>query len=179
MLLFGISALITIPVSLLAGTQNHKAHVHGIGKIDIAIESPIKANVLLDFPGDSIFGFEHQAVSAKDKKTKEDAFQKLFTQTSSIVRFDPALGCRFKVNKVEIEEESPEEHQEAGGAQHGEHTDVNASYEVTCANPMIGSQIKIPIMTIFPKIKKVAVQILKESGQTQSEVSSADESITL
>ncbi|MDR3606272.1 MAG: DUF2796 domain-containing protein [Oligoflexia bacterium] len=169
----------------LAGTQNHKAHVHGNGKIDIALESPTKAIIELDFPGDSIFGFEHQARSAKDKQAEAQAFQKLRTQTDSIVQFDPSLGCQYKVNKVELEKEDHDADQKAessGGSKsehHGEHADVNASYEVNCAKPMTGSQIKVPMMTLFPKIKKISVQILKESGQTQKEISNADEAISL
>jgi hypothetical protein len=84
---------------------------------------------------------------------------------------------------VEIEKESAEPAAVAVEAQsdekHGEHSDINASYEVNCAKPMIGSQIKIPMMTLFPKIKKISIQILKDSGQTQTEINSADAVITL
>lgn len=164
-----VAATVGVSSVSLAGTQNHKAHVHGNGKVDIAVESPIKLVIELDFPGDSILGFEHPARTPQEKQAQEQAFQKLRTQTDSVVQFDASLGCRYTVNKVEIEK----------GEQQSEHADVNASYDVICAKSVAGTQIKVPMARLFPKINKISVQILKESGQTQREISNASDDITL
>jgi hypothetical protein len=177
------SVLLGNATQVVAGTKGHKAHVHGNGKIDIAVESPTHAVIELDFPGDSIFGFEHPAISAKDKQVQNDAFRKLRTQTDLIVRFDPSLACQFKANQVGIEKENATAAAPAveahGEDTHGQHLDINASYDVTCSKPIVGSTVTIPIMKLFPRIKKVSVQILKENGQTQREIGDGDEVISL
>jgi Protein of unknown function (DUF2796) len=156
--------LIAFLFSAQASAHTLKAHVHGNAKITIALESPTKANIALDAPGDSIFGFEHPARSAIEKKTFDAALNTLRTQGGTLIQFDPSLSCTFTVKDVGLEKE---EHDSAAPAEKesGQHQDVNASYEVNCQKPITGSIGKVGIMALFPRVKKVTVEVLSEGNQ--------------
>lgn len=48
---------------------NHPAHVHGVGKLDVALEGNT-LTLHLDTPLVNVVGFEHAASSSKDKDTE-------------------------------------------------------------------------------------------------------------
>jgi len=156
--------LVGILFSSQASAKTLKAHVHGNAKITIALESPTKANIALDAPGDSIFGFEHPARSAAEKKAFDAALNTLRTQGATLVQFDPSLTCTFTVKDAGLEKE---EHDAAAPAEKesGQHQDVNASYEVNCQKPITGTVGKVGIMGLFPRVKKVTVEVLSEGNQ--------------
>jgi hypothetical protein len=49
-----------------APAMSHEAHVHGIGKLDVAVEGA-NLSLHLDTPLANLVGFEHTAKSDKDK----------------------------------------------------------------------------------------------------------------
>ena len=142
-----------------AETQNHKAHVHGAAILILAMETEITGSIDLDSAADSIMGFEHEAKSKADQAAKIAAFKMLRDQAASIIKFDKSLGCTVTATKVEMEKEA-----------HGQHADINASFSVSCKKPVSGSQVEIGLIGMFPKLKKVSLQILSSSTQTQSDV---------
>lgn len=154
----------------IAGTQNHKAHVHGMGKLTIALETEKDGSVALDIPAESFLGFEHPAKTASEKKTMKDAFDKFKNNLNSVVQFDPGLGCAFSDAKIEFERPEP------GAAETG-HADLNASYSVHCAKELQGSSFHVPLMNLFPRIKQISVQIITQTGQTENKVSHAEETL--
>lgn len=159
--------------STLAFAHTLKAHVHGNAKITIALDSPTKANLDLDAPGESIFGFEHTATTDAEKKTFSSALNTLRTQGGTLVQFDSSLGCTFTTKSVGLEKE---EHDSGAPAEKGsgQHQDVNASYEVNCKNPITGSAAKVGIMKLFPRVKKVTVQFLSETNQFEKTFTASD-----
>ena len=165
--------------------HEHGAHVHGIGKIALAIETSTQANIDLDVAGDSIMGFEHAATSPKDKKAKDDSFKKLAENGGTLLQFDPKLNCVVTNLKVEIEKEAVDlketkaEKAAEAKEKHGEHSDVNASYTVKCASPLLGSKVQVGIFKLFPKIKSVKLEILSPTAQNQQEIKDAHTSITI
>ncbi len=50
----------------------------------------------MEIPADSIFGFEHEAKSKKDKAGKEAALKKLEEKVSEMIVFDTSLKCEIK-----------------------------------------------------------------------------------
>jgi len=170
MLVGTIGASLSLNALTTYAIENHKAHVHGVAKLTLAMENSTHAEIDLDVPGDSIFGFEHKATSSADKKSQAAGFSKLREQAQSVIQFDPSLGCAVSVKKVEIEKE------ESGS---GEHSDVNASYSVECKKPLSGTKLTMGLIRLFPKIKNVSLQILSSIGQTQKTVHDSSEIITL
>jgi len=165
-----IAILVTlIPLYSAAFAATQKAHVHGLARIALAIETPTTANIDLDVAGDSIMGFEHEARSEKDKKTMEESFNKLKTNASSILKFNPTLQCTVTVKEVGLEKA------EAGS----KHADVNASYTVSCAKPLNGSKVQVGLIGLFPKIKSATFEVLTSTGQIQQNVKGENEFITI
>ena len=158
--------------------ETHKAHVHGLAKVALAVETENTANIDLDVAGDSIMGFEHPAKSEKDKKTMADSFQKLKSDAASVIRFDPALKCVVTVKEVGLEKAEPKEVNSKEAA-HGEHSDVNASYSVKCEKSLSGSKVQVGLIALFPKVKSATLEILTTKGQTQETVKSEHYSVTI
>ena len=168
--------LITILLSTPTIAETHKAHVHGLAKVALAIETPTTANIDLDVAGDSIMGFEHPATTAKDKKTMEDSFNKLKTGAASVIKFDPVLKCVITAKEVGLEkEEAPK----GTPTEHGQHADVNASYTVKCEKPLSGSKIQVGLIALFPKVKSANLEILTATGQIQQNVKGEHDSVTI
>lgn len=174
-----LSIFLIIPLQAHSETHNHKAHVHGAAKLTLAIEDDGKhASIALDCAGDSIMGFEHVAKSPQDKKSQDDAFRKLREQAAIVIRFDSSLKCVIRSTQVEIEKEEKSD-QAVGAAPHGEHSDVNANYSVQCDSPISGSKVQVGLIGLFPKIKKVSLQILTTAKQTANEVTDERSSIEI
>ena len=67
--------------------REHSAHKHGAGTLAIAFDGA-KGQLQLQVPGESIFGFEYEAASEKDKKIQKDMIEKLQSKISEMVVFD-------------------------------------------------------------------------------------------
>ena len=175
--LFKSSLSLACCAAAFSGTTNHKAHVHGNAKLILALESDTQGNVDLDVPAESIFGFEHKARTQKDKVSEKAGLEKLRKAVPEVIRFSPDLGCTFKVSKLELEaEEKDSDHDEKAEELHGEHEDVNLSYQVQCKKSLKGSSVQVGLIDAFSRIKGVSFQILKESGQKEQVVNNGKQS---
>lgn len=160
-------------------TRGHKAHEHGAAKLNIAVDGK-KARVEFESPAESIYGFEHEARTDAQKKTRDDAIEKLKNDFSGMVVLQGRSDCKWTPAKVEsfVPEEKGDAHGHAHG--HGQggnakaskakaeatHGEVHASFDVECATPLAGTKVTFAFAKSFPKIKRVTVQAL--SGETQS-----------
>ena len=85
----------------------HDAHVHGVSRLNIAIEGNTVEMELLS-PGANIVGFEHKAESAEDKALVARAAAVLH-DGEKLFAFPSGAECRLQTAKVEsalIEEDS-------------------------------------------------------------------------
>ncbi|WP_310462388.1 DUF2796 domain-containing protein [Sphaerotilus sp.] len=148
-------ALGVAPV-LAAGTPAH-AHVHGAVQLDIALDGPT-LTITLEAPLDSVFGFEHAPRTAAEKKTAQDALATLRTSGTLFVP-DAAAGCTFKSATADSEALHP-------GAKAGEHADLDASAEFTCAKPEQLRRIDLGgLLDRFPRVQRLQAQIVTAQGQ--------------
>jgi len=155
--LFGTFALLAA-VQLGAQQRAHKAHEHGHAKLNIAFETTTGAPVgaiELESPADSILGFEHVAKTPADKAKQEKALAILKARFGEMVIL-PA-GCKMTPAKVEVHVE-------------GQHAEVHAEFNATCAGPIAGKTISFGFAKVFPKIEEVEVQLLAGTQQTRLEV---------
>jgi hypothetical protein len=138
--------------------RHHGAHAHGAGKLGIAFEG---ANGKIDFkiPSESIFGFEHDAKTKKQKAAKKAGISVLEQKPGSLVIFDPALQCVITANKVEVVKEK-----------RGSHSDTVAEYTVKCVKSPAGTAITFNFHSEFPRIKEIDVEIVADSFQKAGEV---------
>lgn len=177
-----------------ASAESQKSHVHGVGKLNIAVEGAT-AVVEIISPAESIYGFEHEASTAEDKKKRDTALDLLRGKAAEMVIFEPDRGCRIEVKKVEVvmethdddDHEKKEQENEHGGKEHssdahdkaegehheeqaGEHSEVHAEFSVACEKPLKGSQVEIAIGKFFPELEKLEAQVLSETKQYGAEI---------
>ncbi|MBI3368236.1 MAG: DUF2796 domain-containing protein [Burkholderiales bacterium] len=152
-----------IPLALLlaAASAWPQAHQHGVVTLDIAIEPP-RLTLLLDAPQDSLVGFEHTPRSAAEKQAAAAALARL---RSALWRIDPPLGCALQTVRIE----APVLQGQAAG---GEHADVEASYELRCANGMAAMRrIDLgPLLDAFARIQRIEARIVAPGGQFKAEL---------
>ena len=127
------------------------AHSHGAGKISMAFDGK-KGRIEVHAPAESIYGFEHQAKSAKDKKKKEDGLAKLEKQIGDMVVFKPELKCEIKKDIFEV-------------MQKDHHADIEAEFNVTCEEAPAGSTVVFNVQKVFPRFKEATVDVLVDSVQ--------------
>jgi hypothetical protein len=118
----------------------------------------VEANTIaldLDGPSESFLGFERKAVSKKDMQTLKNA-KELWTTLLlvKLVILDPGLEC--KLNSATFEQVNHA----------GEHSEIEARAEITCAKDPKGSDLKIAIKDQFPKIKKMKLEVIGNQNNT-------------
>ena len=165
-------------VAMLFSTASwaHGPHVHGEAKVNLAVESANKAVLQFISPGDSVFGFEHEAKSAADKKKQSDAIDKVKNKMAEMVLFDKSLNCTLTATKTDIQKEKEDEEDKSAKdkskkeVHHGEHNELLAEFAVTCAKDMRGSMLNFAIGKVFPRIADVDVAVLADQEQASAEI---------
>ena len=155
--LLGIILACTSVLSKQHEHREHGAHVHGSATVSIAFDQ-LKGKIELKSPSDSIIGFEYKAESAKDKKTQEEAMNKLDKNISEIISFDRSLGCKIKKEKLEVV-----------FMDHGQHSEVQGAFNVECAKSPLGTQLTFNFQKFLPRLKDVDVQVLIDQLQKSFE----------
>ena len=175
-LILPVLFLLALP-GIAHAEKNLKAHVHGNAQLTVAMENDKSLQVDLDVPADSIIGFEHQARSEKDQKAQTAGLNHLEKGLLKLIEFPASFGCKVSGVKVGMETEAHEEKPTPGKAPHGEHSDVNASYTLTCDQAVSGTSAKVGLIGLFPKIKAVSVKVLGSNSQTEKKISKNGESL--
>lgn len=147
----------------------HEAHVHGVGKLDVAIDG---AQVIfhLDTPLMNLLGFEHPAKSTKDRA----AAQKMALQlrdANKIFVTTPAAECRpisvklasNAINPILLGE-TPTPATKIN-ARTSDHADLSADMILQCANPELLKTIDVNLFAKFKGFQKIEVQMVTPKNQ--------------
>lgn len=160
-MLFRLAVFAVFALALPAAAaekHGHDAHVHGAGKLNVAIEGDT-VSIELSAPADDIVGFEHPATTPEDKAAVAKAAAALKDGAGLFV-FPAAAGCRLEEAKVEsglLADAKP-----AAG---DNHADFDADYRFHCANPAMIDGIDVKFFARFPKAGELAVQSVTPKGQ--------------
>lgn len=131
--------------------EHHTAlgsHEHGSVKMSMAIDGK-KVEIDLEGPSESFLGFEHKAKSKSDLQALQRAKELWNAEIlTKIVMLDSKLDC--KIDSTSFEQTQPA----------GEHSEIEASAQFTCAMDLKGSDMKIGLKDKFPKIKKLKLEII-------------------
>lgn len=176
-----------IAAGVLAGTnpaqaQAHKAHVHGSGKLVLAIEGR-NIEMELESPADDIVGFEHPPVTDADRKTVATAREKL-TAGEGLFAFPANAGCRLheataKSSLLATPAEA-DHHDKDHGHKHDHdkkttteevHSEFHAQYHFICTNIRAVTHIDTRYFELFPRAVELDVQTATEGGQAKYELS--------
>lgn len=158
-------------------SQQEGAHVHGVARLNIALDAPRQATIELEAPAESFYGFEYEPTSAADIQARDAALALLRTRIAELVVLPPDLGCNFDTLSVDVLEEDhadEAEHEAAEGqtAEHeaveGEHREVHATYRLTCAADLAGTVARVALGDHFAGIEELEVVYLAADGQRSS-----------
>ncbi|MEB0010240.1 DUF2796 domain-containing protein [Glaciimonas sp. Gout2] len=163
-----ISALLCLALSPAIA---HEAHVHGVGKLDVAIDGA-QITLHLDTPLMNLLGFEHAAKNTKDRA----AAQKMALQlrnASKIFVTTPAAECRpisVKLASNAIDPillgESPTPATKINAtAKAAVHADLDADIVLQCENPHLLKTIDVNLFAKFKGFQKIDVQMVTPKNQ--------------
>lgn len=187
----GIGVLV-LAASTLTGTnaalaQAHKAHVHGSGKLFLAIEGQ-NVEMELESPADDIVGFEHPPATDADRKAIATAREKLMAGESLFV-FPADATCRLHEAAVKSSLLAPpaeaghHDHDHGNKHDHAEkhdhdkksatedvHSEFHAQYHFICNNIRAVTRIDTRYFELFPRAVELDVQTATDRGQGKYEL---------
>ena len=121
------------------------AHVHGVAKIDLAVDGN-KLTLSMEMPLDNIVGFEHLPKTDKQKAALAEAMKSLKDATDLFV---PTAAADCKVEAVDVGDPFP-----GGKAKADGHADVDADYVFRCAQPAALKGLETKLFKRFERLRR-------------------------
>jgi len=196
--LFGVVSLVANDRCF--AKEKHSAHEHGKAKMDVAVEGKT-ATIEFESPSISIYGFEHEPKSDKEKKARDDAAAIFKDKPSDLFVFEDSAKCIVTANKVEpfVKEDHDDDddhHKEAPtkatkGAkksskkheehekEHGEHGEFHAELSVKCEKDVSGTTLKVNLFNKFSHLEAVQVQVVSDKNQTGAKITKSKNTLKL
>ena len=147
----------------------HEAHVHGVGKLDVAIDGA-QLTLHLDTPLANLLGFEHAAKSPKDRQAAQKMARQLRDGRKVFVT-TPAAECKPTSIKLVSAAINPLLLGElpapatANASIKSAHADLAADYVFQCAKPEKLESIDVTLFSQFKGFKKIDVQMVTPKKQ--------------
>ncbi|MBJ7533501.1 DUF2796 domain-containing protein [Rhodomicrobium vannielii ATCC 17100] len=180
-----LAALISACALTASQAEEHRqlgAHVHGHGKLNIAIEKNV-VSIELEAPGADIAGFEHEATTKEDKAKLEKAKA---TLAKGLELFTPASAAGCKQTSAKVAIEAGQEHEGEGKEEHekhaaeakdhdhdkGEHhhSEFHVEYSFQCSAPEKIASLSFGYFKAFPNAEELDVTVITPKGQSSYEV---------
>jgi hypothetical protein len=175
-----ISLFLYFFISLLFAEETRQVdkHEHGVGELNIAIQSN---TMVLEFiiPGADVVGFEHEAKSEQDKAIVSAALTK-FDDYNNIFIIPTNSKCILISSKININQEDEhdehDEHDDHDGHddhdehQEEEHNEFYAKYTFECGDIKSLDLLEFPYFETFSNSGELEVQFVSEIGSTSFEV---------
>jgi len=170
---------IALVMATLPAAHAGKAHEHGVAKVDVAVEGN-KLTVALQSPLDSLLGFERAPRTDAERKAAADMLARL-RSGGALFKADAAAQCTL--SKAEVSApvlEAAGKAPAAGAAakasvsgaaakaSEGEHADLDASYEYTCAQPQQLRTLDLGLFDAFRRMQRIEVQVAGAQGQSKA-----------
>ncbi|MFL9877386.1 DUF2796 domain-containing protein [Herbaspirillum rhizosphaerae] len=174
------SALLLSVVTLATA---HEAHVHGVGKLDVALDGKT-LSLHLDSPLVNLIGFEHAAKSAKDKQAAQD-MAKTLRNAATVFVTTPSAEC--KLSGVQLVSAAIEPallgeaaaKKPAGHEDHDGHADMDADFSFQCAYPERLQRIDVKLFDAFKGFNSIDVQLVTPKRQGAAKLTPTAASITI
>jgi hypothetical protein len=152
-------ATFAVIVALPTAAHGPGAHVHGVAKLDVAVEGDT-LTLGLESPLDNLLGFEHMPRTEKQKAAVR-AMADTLNKPAALFVPTPAAQCAPATVKLE----SPvlkEAKKDAGDG----HADLDGDFVFRCAHPDALQDIEVKLFGAFPHLRQVDVQVVSPQGQT-------------
>ena len=168
------ASLFALMICSIGPAYAEKAHVHGYGTLNIAVEGNV-IEMELEAPGSDIVGFEYAAQTKADK-AKLMAAKKALGAPLELFRLSSAAVCET----VSVDVHYTKEHDDGAhkGHEHGitpndkasKHGEFYALYKFTCANAGALSAIRFGYFNSFEGADTLKVNVITPTGQKQFEI---------
>ncbi|MCP4915091.1 MAG: DUF2796 domain-containing protein [Oligoflexia bacterium] len=136
------------------GQKSLGKHVHGSIGLDIATDKK-QILIMLKGPSDSFLGFEYKA-KTKEEKEKLNKVKNLLTKKVTSLFGKEIESCKAK---------SPQFKQTFQGKGHSE---VQLETYVECPDSVKGKTMEVQLISKFPRMETIHVQLLREDGSVVS-----------
>lgn len=148
------------------------AHVHGLGRLDLAQEGP-EIHLGLEVPAMSLIGFEHAPRRDVERAALEKAVAAL-KDGPALFRLTEAARCTLAEVAVESALLEPgngsgDHDQDPGPVVEG-HADILAEYRFVCADPAALEEVRVMLFERFPALERLQVQLVTDRGQAGAEL---------
>jgi len=162
-----VSITITIAMAVLlhGACVAHAAgaHVHGVAKLDIAVEAT-RLTVQLEAPLENLLGFERAPRTDAERK-QADALVTKLKAADAMFTIDPAAQCILA--KVELASSAlklgkPDPSEEG-------HADIDGSFEFNCVDATKAAYVDVGLFA-FPRMQRLDVQVATPKGQFKREL---------
>ena len=140
--------------------QAAKPHVHGIAKLDIAVEAN-KLSLHLDSPLDNILGFERAPRTEAERKQVDAAVAKL-KDAAAMFKIDPAAQCKpahVELASAALKLGQPDPTEAESG-----HADIDVSFEFDCVDASKAGYVDVGLFG-FSHLQGLEVQVATPAGQ--------------
>jgi hypothetical protein len=151
--------VLTLPLTLTLFAHAAPAHVHGVAKIDLAVDGD-KLTLSMEMPLDNTVGFEHLPRTGQQKAALAESMKTLKNATDLFVP-SAAAGCA--IESMEVGDPFP-----GGKAKADGHADVDADYVFRCAHPERLKGLETTLFKRFGRLHRIDVQRATGSGQGAS-----------
>jgi hypothetical protein len=162
-----VLALLVFSTPVLA--HEHHAHVHGVAKLEVAVEGA-EINLHLESPLEGVLGFEHAPGNDKERAVVAEMRKKM---AQGAALFSPTSAAQCSFVSVKLEAPSLDARPAAGhNQQKEEHGDLDADFRFTCAQPAKLTGMEVRLFEAFPKLRRIDAQVVSGKGQKAVRLSS-------
>jgi hypothetical protein len=165
-----LALLLATPLAALA--QGH-AHVHGVAKMDIAVEAK-RITVNFETPLDNLVGFERAPRTDSERKRADEAVARL-RAGDEMFKFDPAAGC--KMARVELTSAVLKLGQTEAAPKDG-HAELEGVWEFDCTDATLARHVDVGLFA-FNQLKRVQLQLALPKAQLKRELKRPNTRIVL
>jgi hypothetical protein len=143
----------------------HKAHQHGLLKLDVAVEGAL-LSVSLEAPPDSLVGFERAPRTEAEKRAAAESLARM-RDAASLFKPDAAAQCTVAGAEVRAPVLEGSAKPGAKDGKEDEHADLEAGYRFQCAQPAQLRTLDVGLLDAFKRIQRIETQVVTAKGQSK------------
>ena len=168
--------------SIVSPAMAHEAHVHGVGKLDVAVDGNT-LSLHLDSPLVNLIGFEHAATSEADRQAASN-MAKTLRDAGKVLVPTAAAGCT--VTSVHLVSaaiapallgEAAAAGKPAAAADHDGHADLDADFVFHCNAPERLQNIDVKLFDAFKGFVSIDVQLVTAKRQAAAKLTAASSNL--
>ena len=181
--------ILLLPLSVLA--QEHAAHEHGHGELNLALDGQ-QLLIELHAPAADLVGFEHAPRTTQEQQQQALALQHL-QQADRLFVLPAAARCQLQQHQVHDHADAQDEH--TAGAAHAndsahdheheheheedhQHSDIRAEYSFVCQQPEQLNSLTLTLFSHYPTLQKLSLQAILPGVPDRNELSASQPTVT-